>query len=499
MESSSAMAPGRSVDHGRDFGGRAMRFSTTSLARACSRHPGRTLAAWGAVLVGSIAALMFALTGFTTEATATNNPESERADERVTAAFPPDPQQAVSDVVIVRSTSLTVDDGGFRTFVDGLVKTGRDSGAGLNAIPFYDTNDSSLVSADRHATLVPINVEDDDAAGGVIDAVQRADANPDFAVTVTGNTTRDHDFNTLSERDLQNGELKFGLPAALIILLLVFGTVVAGLIPLLMAIVAITTALGLVALLTQMFDLSIFTTNMLTGMGLALGIDYALFVISRYREERGRGRDPDDAIVATGGTASRAVLFSGTAFVIAMFGLLIVPSSIFRSLAAGAIVVGIVSLAVALTLLPALLGILHDRVDSGRLPIVGRRSVERANPEGRFWSAIIDRVLRRPALSLTISAGALIALAVPAFGINIGTAGVSTLPDDLPSKQGYLALQRDFAAQTADPVPVVVINTTGQVATALQQLQDSLTADPRFGPGEIQVGSGGVADLVVPV
>src|SRR4029450_3534381 len=120
MESSRAMAPGGSVDHGRAFGGRAMSFSTTSLARACSRHPGRTLAAWGVVLVGSIAALMFALTGFTTEAAATNNPESERADERVTAAFPPDPRQAVSDVDIVRSTSLTVDDGVFRTFAGWL-------------------------------------------------------------------------------------------------------------------------------------------------------------------------------------------------------------------------------------------------------------------------------------------------------------------------------------------------------------------------------------------
>ncbi len=101
-----------------------MRFSTTSLARACSRHPGRTLAAWGIVLVGSIAALMFMLTGFTTEATASNSPESERADERMTAAFPPDPREAVSDVVIVRSTSLTVTDEGFRTFVDGLVRAG---------------------------------------------------------------------------------------------------------------------------------------------------------------------------------------------------------------------------------------------------------------------------------------------------------------------------------------------------------------------------------------
>jgi RND superfamily putative drug exporter len=476
-----------------------MKFSTAAVARACSRHPGRTLAAWGVVLLGSIAALALVLTGFTTEATATNNPQSQRAEDRLLAAFPPDPQRAVSDLMVVRSARLTVDDEGFRGFVDGLVRAGRDSGAVGNAVTYFDSGDSSLVSADRHATLVLINVVDDDAAGGVIDAVQRADADPDFTVDVTGDTTRDHDFNALSERDLQNGELKFGLPAALIILLLVFGTVVAGLVPLVMALVAITTALGLVALLTQLFELSIFTTNMLTGMGLALGIDYALFVISRYREERGRGRAPDDAIVATGGTANRAVLFSGSAFVIAMFGLLLVPSTIFRSLAAGAILVGIASLAVALTLLPAVLGLLGDRVDAIRLPIVGRQSVERANPEGRFWSAIIDRVLHRPLLSFALAAGALLALAVPAFGLSIGTAGVSTLPDDLAAKQGYLALQRDFTAHTTDPVHVLVVNQSGQVATDLQQLRDHLAADPRFGPGEIRMGNGGVADLVVPV
>src|SRR4029450_1107206 len=128
--------------------------------------------------------------------------------------------------------------------------------------------------------------------------------------TMTGNNTVDNDFNTLSERDLREGELKFGIPAALLILLLVFGTVVAGLIPLLMAMVSIVVALGLVALLSQEFELSIFIVNMLTGMGLALGIDYSLFVVSRYREERGGGRAELAAIEASGATASRAVLFS---------------------------------------------------------------------------------------------------------------------------------------------------------------------------------------------
>ena len=476
-----------------------MTFSTAAIARACSRHPGRTLVVWGVLVVGSIAALAFVLTGFTTEASATNNPESERSAARRFAAFPPDPGRVVTDLVVVRSVHFTVDDERFGAFVGGLVRAGRESGAVLNAITYFDSSDPTLVSADRHATLIPINIRDDDSVAEVIQAVQSANADPEYAVQVTGNTTRDHDFNELSKRDLTNGELKFGLPAALIILLLVFGTVVAGLVPLLMALVAITTALGLVALLTQLYELSIFTTNMLTGMGLALGIDYALFVISRYREERGRGRDPDDAIVATGGTASRAVLFSGSAFVVAMFGLLIVPSTIFRSLSAGAILVGITSLAVALTLLPALLGLLRDRIDAIRLPIVGRRSAEQTNPEGRFWAAIIDRVLRRPALSLGLSAGALVALALPAFGLNTGTAGVSTLPDDLPAKQGYVALQRDFVAQTTDPVHVVVASHEGSAATALDRLRDQLTRDPRFGPGDIRAGTGGVADLVVPV
>ena len=477
-----------------------MSFSTTSVARACSRHPGRTLAAWGLVLAGSITAIAFVLTGFSSEAAVTNDPESQLADERVLAGFPPDPEREVSDLIVVRSSEgLTVDDDRFRTFVDGLVRDTRQTGVVSNALAYVDVEDPSLVSADREATLIPVNIGDVDDAGEVIDVVERADADADFAVAITGDSTLDFDFNELSARDLEEGELKFGLPAALLILLLVFGTVVAGLVPLLMAMVAIATALGLVALLTQLFELSIFTTNMLTGMGLALGIDYALFVISRYREERGRGWSPDDAIVTTGGTASRAVLFSGSAFVIAMFGLLIVPSTIFRSLAAGAILVGITSLAVALTLLPALLGLLKDRVDAGRLPIVGRQSMERANPEGRIWGAIIDRVLRRPAVSLAISTAALVAIALPAFGLSIGTAGVTTLPDDLAAKQGYVALQRDFADQTVNPVHVVVANNSGAVSTALEQLGDELGADARFGPGEIRDGSGGVADLVVPV
>jgi uncharacterized membrane protein YdfJ with MMPL/SSD domain len=151
-------------------------------------------------------------------------------------------------------------------------------------------------------------------------------------------------------------------------------------------------------------------------MGLALGIDYSLFVVSRYREERGRGLEKPEAITGAGATASRAVLFSGTAFVVAMTGMLLVPNNIMRSLALGAILVGIVSVVAALTLLPALLGLLGDRVNALRVPFLGRASIGQASPEGRFWHAIVQRVLRRPALSLTVAAAILIAVARPLFG-----------------------------------------------------------------------------------
>jgi putative drug exporter of the RND superfamily len=471
---------------------------TERITRACAAHPWRTIGAWAAVLVASVVALGVVFTGLTTDASGTNNPESERAEQRLFQAFPPDPDEIVTDVAIVRSTRYTVDDERFRRFVEDLEREGRATRGIASARTYYATQDASLVSADRHATLVPMFIIGEDQTPDVVAVVERADADPEFEVAITGNQTRDHDSNQLSESDLRNGELKFGLPAALIILLLVFGTVVAGLVPLLMALVSILTAMGLVAVLTQMFELSIFTTNMLAGMGLALGIDYALFVISRYREERGGGREPLDAISATGATASRAVLFSGSAFVVAMFGLLIVPSTIFRSLAAGAILVGITSVLAALTLLPALIGLLRDRVDALRLPYFGRAALDRQNPEGRFWGAIVERVLRRPALSLALSTALLVALAVPAFGISIGSAGVSTFPDSAASKRGYLALQRSFPAAGTDPAHILVVG-NGDVAAATDLLRESLAADPRFGEGEIRQGSGGVTDLVVPV
>ena len=477
-----------------------MRLSTQTVAAASARHPWRTIGAWIATVVLAVVAIVTLLGGsLTTEGAPTNNPESERADEALFRTLPPDPRTAVTDIVVIRSAAHAVESPEFEAYVRNFVADDEISALG-RARTYLDDPSAGLVSEDGHATIVPIALTSDDETEALVEKIEAIDDEGAFAVSVTGEETLDHDFNLLSQEDLENGELKFGLPAALIILLLVFGAVVAGLVPLLMAMVSIVVALGLTALVAQQFELSVFVINMLTGMGLALGIDYSLFVVSRYREERAKGNAELAAIEISGATASRAVLFSGTVFVIAMFGMLLVPSSIMRSLAAGAILVGIVSVIAALTLLPAVLGLLKDRVNALRIPFVGRRS-EEAGSEGRFWGAIVRGVLRRPALSLTLSVAALVALALPVLSLNVGTSGVSSLPDRFVSKQGYLALEEEFATVTPDPAVVVVSDASSrEVSAAVESLRARLVSDPRFGGATVERSADGeVAVLTVPV
>jgi len=474
------------------------------VALASARHPRRTIGAWVAAMLIAFVAIGTLLGGaLTTEGKPTNNPQSQRAKNVREAAFPAASSAGITDIVDIRSSRYTVQSPRFRALVRKLAGEVSDAKGVRGVRTYLTTRDPSLVSKDRHATMLQLAMPKESSSGidDVISAVRRADASPAFAVTVTGQRTTNHDFNRLSEDDLRSGELEFGLPAALIVLLLVFGTVVAGLVPLLIALPSIIVALSFVAVLGHVFSLSVFTINMLTGMGLALGIDYALFVVSRFREERGQGREKLDAISASAMTANRAVLFSGTTFVIAMFGMFIVPSSIMRSLAVGAILVGIVSVVASATLLPALLGALGDRVNSLRMPFVGRRAGE-ADPESRVWGAVVRSVLQRPVLAAGLSVALLLAFASPIFGLHIGTSGPTLLPTRFEARQGFEALQRDFPGATANPVEIVVAKGARQPAAerVLSRLRLTLAADPHFGQGQIaRSPNGDVAMLSVPV
>ena len=466
-----------------------MKDLTGRLARASARRPGRTLALWLLVLVLSLGAIGGLLGDtLTTDAEMTNDPESYRAYDLIGEHFPPD-DEYVNEVVVIRSRTIEVSDPAFRAKVEAIVRAIEATGAVQPVRTTYTSGDRTLVAPSGRATIVPLGLtaEGEDAIGEVIEIVDAAETDG-FETAITGEFTADEDFSTLSEEDLQKGELQFGLPVALLVLLLVFGAVVAGLLPVLVALVAIVVALGLTALLGQAFDLSVFVVNMISGMGLALGIDYSLFVLSRYREERRGGSEKLDSIAIVGSTACRAVLFSGSAFVLAMVGMVLVPDTILRSLAAGALLVGIVTVVAALTLLPAVLALLGDRVNAGRVPWLGRRIEQSAGAEGRIWSRVVGAVMRAPLVAAVVAAGALLLAAVPVLGIETGLTGVRDLPDRFAAKQGFLLLEEEFGVGTVDSVEVVVagdVSEGSETSRGVERVAELLNGDPTFRNAEI--------------
>jgi RND superfamily putative drug exporter len=403
-------------------------------------------------------------------------------------------KEPVRDVVIVRSTTQTVNDPAFRQRVDAIHDQLAKAVEGPVRVgpTYYQTNAPSQVSQDQHSTLITVTQpgsEINNAGDNIkplLDVVTAADGESGYQVLATGQATLSRDFTTLSESDLGKGEA-IGIPIALLILLAVFGTLVAALVPVVLAIFAIVVAIALAALIGQISPLSFFVVNMITFMGLAVGIDYSLFIVSRYREERRAGHDKLDAIEVSGSTASRAVLFSGLTVVLALIGMLIVPTKIFVSLGAGAILVVLVAVVSALTLLPAVLGLLGDRVESVRLPFFGRRAQQTTAPHEGFWGRTVDLVMRHRVIAVVGSVAFLLVCAIPYLNINTGAAGLSTLPDSSLSKQGYVVLNRDFTVGEVTPATIVV---DGDIATpegrkAAVKLQAELAKDNRFGAPQV--------------
>lgn len=406
------------------------------------------------------------------------------------------------EMIIVESTVHAADSPEFRGFVEDLfldiVALGR--GVVGGAVTYYATGDASLVAADGTATLVPVILNDWGRLGDVIALVEQARAAADFDVWITGAATIDHDFNEISERDLRQGEFQFGLPAAIIVLILVLGAVVAALLPLVVAALSIAVALGLAALVGTATDLSLFLTNMVFMMGLAVGIDYGLFIIARFREERANGLSVDEAIGKAGATASRAVLFSGVTVVLALVGLLFVPTTIFFSLGLGAILVVVVSVVGSLTLLPAILRLLGDRINRLRVPFIGRHAERQAR--GGVWEAIAKAVMRAPVVALVLGVGLLLAAASPVLDLRTGSAGVSSFPDSFESKRGFVLLDEKFSSGVVAPTHVIVDGNVADpvVRAAIDRLTALIAADSAFGPVIEEVATtGDTAWLRMPI
>lgn len=483
-------------------------LSTEAVASFCARHPWYVLAGW-VILVGASIGLISSLINdsMTNDVSFTGNPESQRAadllEERLRG-----PDQ-VKEVVIVRSDMLTVDDQVFQNFAeqvsDNVSALGPEIIAG--GTNYYLSGDETLVSADRHTTIMPFVMagdenEADSNIGEVLDVVDDAERGSAFEVMIAGGASINDDFSKQTERDLATGEI-FGVPIALVVLVLVFGAFSAAIIPLVLGGISIVVAIGITTAFGQLIPFSFFVTNVITMIGLAVGIDYSLFVVSRYREERQRGLDKSEAIRAAGATASRAVFFSGFTVVLALLGMFIVPTTIFRSLAGGAIIVVIVSVLISLTLLPAILGIAGDKVNSIRIPFLGRKMMEHdpSKPGG-----LVDRgtrfVMRFPALSLLGAGALLVGLTVPSLDLNTGSAGVSSLPDGAQTKEAFLVLEDEFSFGIISPFEIVVDGDvqSDEMQQGFARLDETLSTDARFGPTQTTVNeSGDLALIEAPV
>ncbi|MGO9906556.1 MAG: MMPL family transporter [Solirubrobacteraceae bacterium] len=317
---------------------------------------------------------------------------------------------------------------------------------------------SGQVSKDGRAALVTFQIAGDpDTAQNRVApalaataAVQRA--YPSLFIGEVGDASSTKAINKAISDDFHKAEVT-SLPITLIILVLAFGSLVAAGVPLLLGFTAVLAALGLTELVSHLVHVNSAVTSVILCIGLAVGIDYSLFYLRREREERARGRTPAEALQVAAATSGRAVLISGLTVMVAMTGMFLMGSQIFTSFAIGTVLVVAIALVGSLTVLPAVLARLGDRVDRGRVPGLDRLRSE--NGESRFWAAIVGAVLRRPLLWGAAATALLVALAVPAFSLHTVESGLAGLPQNLTVTKVYNRIQQKFPGG-AIPAEVVI-------------------------------------------
>jgi RND superfamily putative drug exporter len=308
----------------------------------------------------------------------------------------------------------------------------------------------------------------DEAVGPMLEATAAyASAHPDLQVGQVGDGSVDKQLGDTLGKDFQRAEL-FSIPLTLVILLIAFGAVVAAGVPLVLGLLSVGVAMGLTAAASQgIVSVDPNAQSLILLIGLAVGVDYALFVVRRAREERAQGAEVRDSIAIAGATAGRAVVISGLTVIVAMSGML-VAGGLYTSLALGAMLVCLCAVIASATTLPAILAILGDKVDAIRLPGTRRRWA-RSGSEHSLWGRLAGRVSRRPVVWGGVAAAVLVGLAVPALGMQTALGGVETLPQDLPVVQAYHQLERAVPSDGTAVTVVVKADAANadEVATAL--------------------------------
>ncbi len=458
-------------------------LSPLGLARITAGHPWLTLGVWLIVVAAGIIA---GGNLRTSDEQTIIGAESEDAravmEDRITGPQPG------TETIVLQSDRFTVNDAEFIDYATGLEEQLRALTASVaSETSFFGTGDESFVSADRKTTLISVVltgelVDAEDTAKPLIELLESQE-NPDFRVLTAGDGSIGAVFTEVAEKDLKAAE-QLGLPAALIVLVFVFGAVVAAGVPVVLALLGIIVATGITATISLITPMDTTSTTMITMIGLAVGIDYTLFIVERFREERRNGHDKMKAIDIAADTSSRAVLFSGLTVLVALAGLLIVPATAFRGISVGAITAVIGAVLVALTLLPAVLRLLGDKINWLSLPGRRRKAAEASTTTG-FWNRTTAFVMKHPAYFAVGSTAVLVALSLPYFTIKLGDSGIETMPPS-DTKTAYQIIDREFSAGRISPTDIVVQAddvTAPGVQAAIVRLREGLQADGSWGDG----------------
>jgi uncharacterized membrane protein YdfJ with MMPL/SSD domain len=348
--------------------------------------------------------------------------------------------------VLVQSRTLRADDERFVATVRDVERSlARQVGVGELRSPYGKS--SGRISKDEHSALIGFRLGSRPVPDGrpvsltaVLDAVDRvARAHPGFYIGEYGDASVDKAIADTNGRDFHRAEL-LSIPLSLAILLLAFGAIVAAAIPVLLALTAVVAAVGLLDFASQIWPADDAANSVILLIGLAVGVDYSLFYIRREREERARGKEPEEALDAAATTSGRAVLLSGLTVLIAMAGMFVTGNKELTSVGVGAMLVVATAVAGSLTVLPASLSLLGDRIELGRLPFLGTRRGRHSLLMGR----VVDRVLRRPLVSLVLGGALLLALALPAFSLHTNNAGDTALPRGLEIAETHQRMERAF-------------------------------------------------------
>ncbi len=377
-------------------------------------------------------------------------------------------------IVLYRSDSLTVDDPAFQRAVTSTVDAlPRD--AVERTVTFWNSKAPVLVSEDRHATYVVLGLHGDENQR--TDALERIEGDltaPGLETTLGGGTVVTRDITERIQSDIALAET-ISMPVLMILLVLIFGSVTAASLPLAIGGIAILGAFTALRAVTYVSDVSVFSINVVTILGLGLAIDYGLFMVSRFREEIGRTATIEDAVARTMATAGRTVAVSGITVAISLAGLLIFPQVFLRSMGMGGLAAVLIAMTAALTLLPALFGMLGHRVDS--LSIRRRRRAPAVADHGA-WYRIAQSVMRRPVIYTVAIVAVLVALGLPFLRIQFGGVDERVLPAGTESRVVAETIAQDFPPTSTSPIEIVL---TGPGATdylgAVRQLDGVVGAD----------------------